>query len=51
MKGVTYFDCKAGQASLNEGQYPNVHVRWKPPHWGFYLCLGRGFRLYWFSRK
>lgn len=46
MNGLTYFDKRFG-FSVNEGEFPNIHVRWKVPY-GFYLALSPVLRFHWF---
>lgn len=45
-KGVTYFDWRSG-FSINEGEYPNIHVSWGWC-WHFYLAFSRRWTWSWF---
>jgi hypothetical protein len=56
-KGITYI-CWWG-LSINEGEVPNIHLNWSrwigspsgtDSFWGFYICLTRKRRYFWFSK-
>lgn len=42
MKGFTYL--KRRGFSINEGEYPNIHISWYN-HFVFYFAWSRSFRL------
>lgn len=43
MKGYTYFN-KANGFSINEGQFPNIHVSWRPI--GFYIAISERLKFH-----
>jgi hypothetical protein len=45
-KGLTYFKSDLG-FSVNEGYFPNIHVRWKRP-FGFYVAISKNIRFWFF---
>jgi len=45
--GISYFRLSTG-FSLNEGQFPNIHVHWARPM-GFYIALTHRLKWWWYA--
>ena len=48
IKKTTYFSRDMKALSVNEGRYPNIHIRWGAV-FGFYIALNNKLRVSWFS--
>ena len=36
--------------SLNEGRFPNIHLRWGRRPYGFYIALTHRWKFWWFTK-